>query len=148
MLSPDPVFAPIDYKEVLEQFYRRVPREFVFNVYRYDHKNIEKIERLLQEADFEFLFQENFYNERIKIINKNIPEHKNLFEEFGSELDIYFTKDGLTIPPLDLFRLFLSFSNDKGTKGYRFLFYFFRVTYAIIESRSFLRWLIKGWSLR
>jgi hypothetical protein len=54
MISP---FAPIDYKEVMEEFYKKVPKALVQSISPIQSREIEDIERLFQNADFKFLLE-------------------------------------------------------------------------------------------
>jgi len=44
MISPYPPFAPIDYKEVMEEFYKKVPKALVQSISPIQSREIEDIE--------------------------------------------------------------------------------------------------------
>ncbi len=140
MLSSNPPFASIDYKEVMEEFYKKVPRELVQIISPIQSQEIEDIERLLQDADFEFIFNHNVYNSKFKITNPLLSDYKKLF----TRTDAKFQKDTMTISTTELFRLFVSFEDDSGSESYRFLFYLFRIAYLMIESKSFIPAVVKN----
>ncbi len=139
MLSPHPPFAPIDYKEVMEEFYKKVPRALVQIVSLIQSETIDKVERLMQNAEYTFDLKHSVYGSSFKVRNPLIPESQELFETF----DVSFDKQGFTISPVCLFRLFLSFEDDSGSRSYRYLFYLFRVAYLMIESRAFIPMVIE-----
>ena len=134
MLSPHPPFAPIDYKEVMEEFYKKVPRALTQIVYPIQNKDISSIERLLQSSQFECMFEHTVYKSVFRVTNPLLIEHKELFRGFSTE----YSDNGFTLPTIDLFRLFLSFEESSGSSGYRYLFYLFRAAYLMIESRTFI----------
>ena len=57
MISPYPPFASIDYKEVMEEFYKKVPKALVQSISPIQSREIEDIERLFQNSDFKFLLE-------------------------------------------------------------------------------------------
>ncbi|MEA3455904.1 MAG: DEAD/DEAH box helicase, partial [Campylobacterota bacterium] len=142
MLSPHPPFAPVDYKEVMEEFYKKVPRELALTISPIQNEKIEKIERLFQNADFQFDLNHSVYGSSFKVINPLIPESKQLFDIYSVD-DIVFDKQGFTVSALLLFRFFISFEDDSGSQSYRYLFYLFRVAYLMIESRAFIPMVIE-----
>lgn len=79
MLTPEPPFASIDYKEVMEEFYKRVPRALAHIVSPIQNDNIEKIERLMQNADYELLLERSVYDSKFKVTNPLLSRSKELF---------------------------------------------------------------------
>ena len=134
MLSSNPPFASIDYKEVMEEFYKKVPRALAYNITAIQSRDIEAIERLFQNADFEFLLDYNIYDSRFDIKNPLLAESGELFQD----MDAVFKKDTMSLDISELFRLFISFEDDSGSESYRFLFYLFRVAYLMIEAKAFI----------
>jgi hypothetical protein len=115
MLSPNPPFASIDYKGVMEEFYKKVPKALAQDISPIWSENIKDIERLFQNSDFWFLLEPNVYDSKFKVLNPLFSKHKKLFEDMEVEID----KDGLSISTLGLFKLFISFEDDSGSDGYR-----------------------------
>ncbi|HIP18118.1 MAG TPA: hypothetical protein EYG78_02145 [Sulfurovum sp.] len=134
MLSANPPFAPIDYKEVMEEFYKKVPRALVQNISPLQSREVEDIERLFQNADFEFVLEHSIYESKFKVVNPLFVEFKSLFHD----MDVKFRTQNMTISTNELFRLFISFEDDSGSESYRFLFYLFRVAYLMIEAKTFI----------
>jgi len=134
MLSTNPPFATIDYREVMEEFYKKVPKALVQTISPIQSREIEDIERLFQNAEFEFLLDKDIYQSQFKVKNPLFTTSKSLF----SEIDAKFRTDTLTISTLELFKLFISFDEDSGSDGYRYLFYLFRIVYLLIESKAFV----------
>lgn len=134
MLSSNPPFAPIDYKEVMEEFYKKVPRALVQNIVPIQSREIEDIERLFQNSDFEFLLEHTIYDSKFSIANPLLLVSKELFQD----LDTVFDKGKMSLDIVELFRLFISFEDDSGSQSYRFLFHLFRVAYLMIEAKAFI----------
>ncbi len=134
MLSANPPFAPIDYKEVMEEFYKKVPRALVQNISPIQNREVEDIERLFQNADFEFILEHSIYESKFKVVNPLFVEFKSLFHD----MDVKFRAQTMTISTNELFRLFISFEDDSGSESYRFLFYLFRIAYLMIEAKAFI----------
>ena len=140
MISPYPPFAPIDYKKVMEEFYKKVPKALVQSISPIQSREIEDIERLFQNADFKFLLERDIYNSEFKVTNPLFIEQKEIFKGINAK----FTKGTMTISTLELFRLFISFEDDSGSEGYRYLFYLFRIAYLIIEAKAFIPTVVEG----
>lgn len=134
MLSPNPPFAPIDYKEVMEEFYKKVPRALAQNIAPVQSREIDDIERLFQNADFEFLLEHTIYDSKFSISNPLLTVSKQLFQD----IDAVFDKGTMCLDIVELFRLFISFEEDSGSQSYRFLFHLFRVAYLMIEAKAFV----------
>ncbi len=134
MLSSNPPFAPIDYKEVMEEFYKKVPKSLIQNVSPIQNENIDKIERLFQNSDFKFVLEHNIHDSKFQVINPLLSDSKDLFNSF----DVEFNTKGFEISIMDLFRLFISFEDDNGSASYHFLFYLFRVAYLSIDAKAFI----------
>ena len=140
MLSSNPPFSPIDYKEVMEEFYKKVPKALVQNISPIQSREIEDIERLFQNADFEFVLEHQIYGSQFKVSNPLFIDSKKLFVN----IDAKFRMDTLTISTNELFKLFISFEEDNGSESYRFLFYLFRIAYLMIEAKTFIPALIEN----
>ncbi len=134
MLCSNPPFVTIDYKEVMEEFYKKVPKALVQNISPIQSREIEDIERLFQNSDFEFIFNHNLYESQFRVNNPLFVNSKKLFVD----IDAKFRVNSMTISTLELFRLFISFEDDSGSESYHFLFYLFRVAYLSIEARAFI----------
>ena len=79
MLSSDPPFAPIDYKEVMEEFYKKVPKALVQNISPIYSDKLEKIERLFQDADIKLMLSERVYESEFYVMNPLIGASEELF---------------------------------------------------------------------
>jgi len=134
MLSNNPPFASIDYKEVMEEFYKKVPKALAKNISPIQTTHIEDIERLFKNADFKFVLEHEIYGSQFMVINALFTGSQNLFVD----CDVYFKKDTLSISTQTLFSLFVSFKDGEGIQGYDYLFYLFRVAYMMIEAKAFV----------
>ena len=134
MLSSNPAFAPLDYKEVMEEFYKKVPRALVQNISPIQSQEIEDIERLFQNADFKLALEHTIYGSVFKVNNPLFVDAKKLFVDVDAE----FRMEIVTISPSELFKLFISFEDDSGSESYHFLFYLFRIAYLMIEAKTFI----------
>jgi len=134
MLSDNPPFASIDYKEVMEEFYKKVPRALVQNISPVQTTHIEDIERLFKNADFTFLLEREIYAGGFTVTNPLLADSQNLFADY----DVSLEKETLIISTQTLFSLFLSFKDSEGSESYSYLFYLFRVVYMMIEAKAFV----------
>ncbi|HFS82579.1 MAG TPA: DEAD/DEAH box helicase [Epsilonproteobacteria bacterium] len=139
MLSSHPPFAPIDYREVMEEFYKKVPRALAQTISPLQSEAIDGIERLLQNAEYRFTLEHIVYGSHFRVDNPLLAESKQLFDG----LDAVFDDKGMVIAPLTLARLFLSFEDTNGSPGYRYLFFLFRVAYLMIASKAFIPMVIE-----
>jgi len=134
MLSPNPAFASVDYKEVMEEFYKKVPKALVQNVAPLQSREIEDIERLFQNSDFEFALEPTIYGSHFNVKNPLFTESKKLFVD----VEATFKMETMSISTAELFKLFISFEDERGSQSYRFLFYLFRIAYLIIDAKAFI----------
>ena len=136
ILEPNPQFAPIDYREVLEEFYKKTAKELPLVISAVHNEDITIIQRVLQEADISIkLFKD--------ITNSNFQITSNLFRlnDVNKAFKPYIktqTKSSVTITPTQLFNLFISFEDDKGSDMYRYLFYLYRVAYILVQNSAFI----------
>jgi len=140
MLSSNPPFASVDYKEVMEEFYKKVPKALVQNISAIQSREIEHIERLFQNADFECVLEHNIYGSKFEISNPLFEDSQNLFDD----IDMKLRGEKMSISTTELFRLFISFEDDSGSQSYRFLFYLFRIAYLMIEAKVFVPTVIEN----
>jgi len=136
LLESDPPFAPIDYKEVLEEFYRKTTKELPLVVFAIYDEKIDKIHRVLQEADISIEISQDISGAKFCITSslfKN-EEIALLFEEHKLDLK----GDKLFMSPLKLFNLFISFEDSSGSAEYRYLFYLYRIAYILLQNSCFI----------
>ena len=136
MLESMPPFAPIDYKEVMQEFYKKIPKSVSSMVYSLRDNHLAKIHQLIKDADIVlqgslFVYEAFFVIENPLLL---LDENRALFDEF----EISEETKGIGLRPNDLFELFLSFEDDKGSLSYWCLFYLFRVAYGLIDKKGFL----------
>lgn len=136
MLELNPPFSPVDYKEVLEEFYTKTTRILPQIISPLQNENIEKIQRLFQDSKISLEAEKNFSKKSFIIENalfKN-DDVKSLFD--GLELELKDSK--INISPTELFKLFVSFEDDLGANDYTYLFYLYRVAYILVQNSGFL----------
>ena len=136
LLEPNPQFAPIDYKEVLEEFYKRTAKELPLVVFPVHNEVINIIQRVLQEAEISIELQEDFTNS-----NFTISSELFLLEDVLNAFGPYTMKHKdktITISSLNLFRLFISFEDEQGSDLYRYLFYLYRISYILLQNSAFI----------
>lgn len=136
LLESNPPFASVDYKEVLEEFYKKTTKDLPLVISALYNENIHKMQRVLQEADIRFESSQDL-SDGIFYINSPLFQTKEVLDLFYEyKLDIY--ENELTIAPTKLFNLFISFEDDGGSDEYHYLFYLYRVTYIFLKNSCFI----------
>jgi len=140
MLKPFPPFASIDYKEVLEEFYKKTAKQLPLVISPIRDENIIKIQRILQDSTISLSVKNDIQIAKFKIQNDLLKHNDilSLFNDYRYEFDTKENKNELLITPTNLFKLFVSFEDDNGTSSYSYLFYLFRVAYILIENSGFI----------
>ncbi len=136
LLEPNPPFSTVDYKEVLEEFYKKVSKELPLVVSIVRNENIQKCQRVLQESQIGLESSEDLTDARFVITSPLFlsKEAASLFAPYANS----HKKDSITITPTKLFTLFLSFENEHGSDAYRYLFYLYRVSYIYLQNSAFI----------
>ena len=136
LLECNPPFAPIDYKEVLEEFYKKTAKELPLIIFSLHNEDIQKCQRVLQESEISIALSDDIAKSTFKLTSElfNSPDVQILFKPFvKSHKDM-----SVTITPIELFRLFISFEDDQGSDMYHYLFYLFRVVYILVQKNAFI----------
>ena len=136
ILEPNPQFAPIDYKEVLEEFYKKTAKELPLVISAVHNEDITIIQRVLQEADIAIELSKDITNSKFQITSK-LFHLDDVIEAFKPYIKTH-TKNTIIITPTQLFGLFISFEDDKGSDLYRYLFYLYRVAYILVQNSAFI----------
>ena len=141
MLGSFPPFASIDYKEVMEEFYKKIPRELPLIVSAIRDEKIDNIQRILQNSDIEIQATDDITTVKFQISNEIFKDKKvlKLFDEYKFRIE----NNYLIVTPFSLFKLFISLDDDEGSDSYKYLFYLFRVVYILIENCAFIPSVIK-----
>ena len=136
LLEPNPHFAPIDYKEVLEEFYKKVPKTLPLLLSPIHNESIEICQRVLQEAHISVTLEEDLYKSTIEITSDLflLKEVQKAFTPYIRSQE----KNTVTIASIGLFELFLSFEDSYGSAEYRYLFFLYRIAYIILQKRAFI----------
>ena len=136
ILESNPQFAPIDYREVLEEFYKKTAKELPLVISAVHNEDITIIQRILQEAEISIEFFKDITNTNFQVAS-NLLGLADVSKAFQPYIEID-TKNSITITPTQLFNLFISFEDDKGSDMYRYLFYLYRVAYIVLQSSAFI----------
>jgi SNF2 family DNA or RNA helicase/uncharacterized Zn finger protein len=136
MLGDFPSFSYINYKEVIEEFYKKASKNLVQIISPIRDENIEKIQRILQNSHITMIGKDDIGVAKFKVETDLIKsnEELSLFRQYKFQLE----DDGIFIFPIDLFALFISFDDDSGSSSYKYLFYLFRVAYMTIENSGYI----------
>lgn len=137
ILEPNPQFAPIDYREVLEEFYKKTAKELPLVISALHNEDITIIQRVLQEADISIKLSKDITTNSSFTITTNLFSLKDVLKAFQPYIEKN-TKNSVTITPTQLFTLFISFEDDKGSNIYRYLFYLYRVAYILMQNSAFI----------
>ena len=136
LLESNPPFASINYKDVLEEFYKKTTKELPLVVSVIYTENIDKIQRVLQEADIRFESSKDISEAKFHI-NSPLFQAKEVAELFDEYKDGLYGNE-LIITPTKLFNLFISFEDDNGSAEYRYLFYLYRIAYIFLKNSCFI----------
>ena len=136
MLGDFPPFSHINYKEVMEEFYKKASKDLVQTISSIRDENIEKIQRILQNSHITMVGKNDIGVAKFKIETDLVKsnEELSLFRRYKFQLE----DDAIFILPTELFTLFISFEDDSGSSSYTYLFYLFRVTYILIENSGYI----------
>jgi len=136
LLTPNPIFSDINYKDVLQEFYKKSKKQLAIIVSPIQSENIPKIARVLQDATFELNVNKEVYGSSFTISSSLLKnaDVQELFKPFISSLE----DESVTISPMQLFKLFISFEDENGSKSYRYLFFLYRVIYMLIHNNGLL----------
>jgi len=142
LMPSNPPFAPIDYKEVLKEFYKehaqRLP-QLIAPIY---HEDIPKIERIFKEAKIEVVAEKTLRKNKIIIKHPLFKQEAALYKLFEPYM-LDANAQGCSIGILDFARLFLSFKSEDGGAHYRYFYQLCRVGYLLLNANSFLPSVIK-----
>ncbi len=141
MLSDNPPFSDVNYKEVLEEFYTKTTKELPLLISPIYSENIEKIQRILQESDISYEMDKDIYGGVFKIKNPLLKDETVLAMFEGYKM---FFKEDLILKTQTMFNLFISFEDDHGSASYKYLFYLFRVAYILLEKNGFIPAVMEG----
>ena len=136
LLESNPQFAPIDYKEVMEEFYTKIAKNLPLVISPIHNEDIDICQRVLQEAKIGVTLNEDLTQGKF-----HIDSELFLIEDVLQAFKPYIkTQDGttITITALKLFELFVSFEDEMGSDEYRYLFYLYRFTYIVMQKSAFI----------
>ncbi len=136
MLESDPPFAPVDYKKVIEEFYKKTTKELPLIVSLNQTNNRDRLQRVLQEVNIH-LESDSDISDCKFILSSSLFSNTEVQELFA-EYDCEFYANELIIRPTQLFNLFISCEDDKGSREYQYLFYLFRVAYILLSNSCFI----------
>ncbi len=137
MLSENPPFCDLNYKDVMAEFYKYSKRHFAKHVYPYNNEDMEKIETIFNEADIRFYAKETIRESVFVIKNEIFASDPSLYDLF-SEFDYKKKKNAVELGVLDTARLFISFKDEKGGAEYSLLYVLFRVAYILLSNSAFI----------
>ncbi|MFA7083077.1 MAG: DEAD/DEAH box helicase [Arcobacteraceae bacterium] len=136
LLDENPTFATISYKTVLDEFYKKTTKELPLVISPIFNEEIDKCQRVLQEAHISFRTTSDISEAKFHI-NSSLFENEEILELFSPYAD-KISKKSVTLNPTQLFNLFISFENEKGSSEYEYLFYTFRVAYILLYNSAFI----------
>ena len=136
LLESKPPFAPIDYKDVLEEFYKKTAKELPLVISAIHNDDIQKCQRVLQEADITIALSEDI-TDAIFVVKSELFLSQEVITLFEPYINSH-KKDSITITPIKLSTLFISFEDDYGSDTYRYLFYLYRIAYIFIQRSAFI----------
>lgn len=142
LMPSNPPFAPLDYKEVLKEFYKahaqRLP-QLIAPIYT---EESFKIERILKDATIEIIADKTLRENKVLIKHPLFKQEQTLYALFSPYI-MDCTRQGCSLSILDFMRLFLSFKSEEGGAHYRYFYQLCRVGYLLLHANSFIPSVIK-----
>lgn len=142
LMPSNPPFAPLDYKEVLREFYKahmqRLP-QLIAPIYSED---ISKIERIFKEAKIEIIADKLLRTNKAIIKHPLFKQEETLYKLLQPYM-LDKNSQGCSMSILDFTRLFLSFKSEEGGVHYRYFYGLCRVGYLLLNANSFIPSVIK-----
>jgi SNF2 family DNA or RNA helicase/uncharacterized Zn finger protein len=142
LMPSNPPFAPIDYKEVLKEFYKAHQAGLPQILSPIFSEDIDKIERVFKESKIEIVCDKNLRANKAVLKHKIFAQEESIIEilePFIQERN----KSGCSIDMLNFTRLFLSFRGEDGSPSYRYFYQICRVGYLILYANAFIPAVIK-----
>lgn len=142
LLTPHPSFAPIDYKEVMREFYKAHSKALPQIISPIFDENIEIIERLFKDAECECTMDEFWHKGYVSIKHPLFRQEEKtslLFAPYA----IKYQKGGCTISLLSFVTLFLSFRSEEGKASYRYYHALSRTLYLLLHANAFIPTVLK-----
>ncbi len=142
LMPSNPPFAPLDYKEVLREFYKAHTQKLPQLIAPIYSEEISKIERIFKEAKIEIIV------DKLLRANKAIIKHPLFKQEetLHTLLNPYIIEknsQGCSMSILDFNRLFLSFKSEEGGAHYRYFYGLCRVGYLLLNANCFIPSILK-----
>jgi superfamily II DNA or RNA helicase len=142
LLTPHPSFAPIDYKEVMREFYKTHAKALPQIISPIFDENIEIIERLFKDAECECTMDEFWHKGHVTIKHPLFRQEEKtslLFAPYA----LKYQKGGCTISLLSFVTLFLSFRSEDGMASYRYYHALSRTLYLLLHANAFIPTVLK-----
>jgi SNF2 family DNA or RNA helicase/uncharacterized Zn finger protein len=142
LMQSNTPFAPIDYKEVLKEFYKFNSQKLSQVLTPIHDEDIAKIERVFKESKIEIVADKTLRNNKAIIKHPLFKQEETLYKLLEPYI-IDSNSLGCSISILNFTRLFLSFKSDNGGAYYRYFYQLCRIGYLLLNSNGFLPSVIK-----
>ncbi|MFA6144283.1 MAG: DEAD/DEAH box helicase [Sulfurimonas sp.] len=142
LLTPHPSFAPIDYKEVMKEFYKAHVKALPQLISPIFNENIEILERLFKDAECECTLDELWRTGHITIKHPLFRQEAKTAELFAPYA-LKYMKGGCTVSLLNFVTLFLSFRSEEGRASYRYYHALSRTLYLLLHANAFIPAVLK-----
>ncbi|MGZ8546376.1 MAG: SNF2-related protein [Sulfuricurvum sp.] len=142
LLSEHPSFAPIDYKEVMREFYKAHAKALPQIISPVFDENIEIIERLLKDSSCECNMDELWKTGNITIkhpLFRQEVKTQGLFAPYA----LKYYQGGCSVSLLSFITLFLSFRSEEGKAAYRYYHALARAFYLLLHANAFIPTVLK-----
>jgi len=137
LLGDSPPFSNINYRTVMEEFYKKSAKSFSKLIFPIVSENISQIERIFKESDITVKGDEKIYPSVFEIRSDIFKDDLSVYELF-SGFNFKKLAKGIELNSLEMARIFISFESDTGSKEYKFFYYLFRIFYLLLESSGFV----------
>jgi len=141
LLLPHPAFAPIDYKEVMREFYKTHTKSLSHIIAPIFDEDSQQLERFFKDAHCECHIDEVWQNGSVLISHPFLKQP--LIAKLLAPYVVKQTQEGCLISLLHFVTLFLSFHSDEGGKEYRYYHALSKTVYLLLHANAFIPTVVK-----
>lgn len=142
LMPSNPPFAPIDYKDVMKEFYKANKLKLPQLLSPIFSDDIDKIERVFKESKIEIIVDTNFRTSKAVLKHKVFTQEASIMEIMEPYIFDQ-NSQGCSVDLLSFARLFLSFKSEYGSGHYRYFYQLCRVGYLSLNSNAFIPAVVK-----
>ncbi len=142
LLLPHPAFAPIDYKEVMREFFKAHTKSLPHIIAPIFDEDSQQLERFFKDARCECQLDEVWQNGSV-MISHPLFKQQPLISKLLAPYTLKQTQEGCLISLLHFVTLFLSFHSDEGEGAYRYYHALSKTVYLLLHANAFIPTVVK-----